>query len=309
MRHPIFLRPGSSGRSALALELIILTFLGLGTVGCGGPTPGKIEYVVIIFQENRTPDNLFHGLPNADIANNGLNSKGEAISLSPMSLQTTYDLDHSHRAFLEMYDGGKMDGADKVALECGVPSCPENPQFKYVEPSDVAPYFQLAEQYTFGDRMFQTNQGPSFPAHQYIISGTSAPNTHSEFFAAENVAGPVLPGPNSFLRSGCAGPTAQTVALIGPAGYERKQQFACFDHSTLMDLLDPRQIDWRYYTTALNWESAIWTAPNAIRHLRFGPDWTKVVPSSAQVLKDVENETLPQSVGSYPQGKHLITQL
>lgn len=196
-----------------------------------------------------------------------------------------------------------MDGADKVALECGVPICPANPQFKYVEPSEVAPYFQLAEQYTFGDRMFQTNQGPSFPAHQYIISGTSAPTAHSDFFAAENVAGPVLPGPNSFLRSGCAGPPAQTVALIGPAGYERRQQFACFDHPTLMDLLDPRQIDWRYYTTALNWESSIWTAPNAIRHLRFGPDWPKVVPSSTQVLKDVETEHLPAVSWVIPTGQ------
>jgi phospholipase C len=26
-----------------------------------GMSPGKLEHVVIIFQENRTPDNLFHG--------------------------------------------------------------------------------------------------------------------------------------------------------------------------------------------------------------------------------------------------------
>ena len=61
-----------------------------------------------------------------------------------------------------------------------------NPQFMYVKPADVQPYFALAEQYTFGDRMFQTNQGPSFPAHQFIISGTSAPTATSPLFAAEN---------------------------------------------------------------------------------------------------------------------------
>ena len=61
-----------------------------------------------------------------------------------------------------------------------------NPQFMYVKPSDVQPYFDLAEQYTFGDRMFQTNQGPSFPAHQFILSGTSAPTATSDLFAAEN---------------------------------------------------------------------------------------------------------------------------
>jgi len=73
---------------------------------------------VVIFQENRTPDNLFHGLPNADIADSGINSKGETIPLQPISLATDYDLDHSHGAFVAMYDEGKMDGADKVSTLC-----------------------------------------------------------------------------------------------------------------------------------------------------------------------------------------------
>jgi phospholipase C len=32
----------------------------------------KIKYVIIIVQENRTPDNLFQGLPGADIVNGEL---------------------------------------------------------------------------------------------------------------------------------------------------------------------------------------------------------------------------------------------
>jgi len=75
-----------------------------------------------------------------------------------------------------------MDGADRITIGCpkGDASCPPaNAQFMYVNPADVQPYFQLAEQYTFADRMFQTNQGPSFPAHQFIISGTSAPTASS----------------------------------------------------------------------------------------------------------------------------------
>jgi hypothetical protein len=56
------------------MKLRILVFaivvLAMGTLvslnGCGGsggstpsPPPGKIQHVVVIFQENRTPDNLF----------------------------------------------------------------------------------------------------------------------------------------------------------------------------------------------------------------------------------------------------------
>ena len=164
------------------------------------PTPAsKIQHVVIIFQENRTPDNLFQDpvliKRGADIQNYGINSQGQEITLGQIDLGTVganpdnYDLSHAHSAFLAMYDNGKMDGADLIHYSCatGVSNCaPPNPQFMYVNPADVAPYFQIAEHYTFNDRMFQTNQGPSFPAHQFIISGTSAPAVGSNLFVEEN---------------------------------------------------------------------------------------------------------------------------
>ena len=53
----------------LLFAIVILLTVGatlLSLNGCGGagssttpPPPGKIQHVVIIFQENRTPDNLF----------------------------------------------------------------------------------------------------------------------------------------------------------------------------------------------------------------------------------------------------------
>src|SRR6202042_1524543 len=99
------------------------------------------------------------------------------------------------------------DGADLVS--CGV-TCQThlNPQFMYVTAADVQPYFAMAEQYTFGDRMFQTNEGPSFPAHQFILAGTSAPTATSPLFAAEN---PYVAGGGP---AGCLAPLAETVILI-----------------------------------------------------------------------------------------------
>jgi phospholipase C len=286
----------------LEVELLILVLATVTALGCETDQPSKIQHVMIIVQENRTPDNLFHGLPQADIADSGVNSKGERIPLTPASLTGNYDLNHSHLAFLQMYDDGKMDGADKIAVDCAARTCTPNPQFKYVEPSEVAPYFQLAEEYTFGDRMFQTNQGPSFPAHQFIISGTSAPAPNSDFFAAENISG-VLPVRFSFVQSACGGLPGQTVALIGPTGEESTSQAPCFEHLTLMDLLDHRQLDWRYYSTHLDWETSLWTAPNAIRHLRVGPDWAKVIPSPIQVLRDISNGQLASVSWVTPRGQ------
>ncbi len=70
--------------------------------------------MVIIFQENRTPDNLFHDpvliAAGADIASSGINSKGQRIPLQPLDLGDVgpnpdqYDPVHSHSAFVQMCD-------------------------------------------------------------------------------------------------------------------------------------------------------------------------------------------------------------
>jgi phospholipase C len=280
-------------------------FVGLAGGAAATPSPSfpfpshqKIQHVVVIFQENRTPDNLFHGLPNADIANSGKNSKGQTIQLKPRPLDDLYDVSHSHPSFVKMYHGGKMDGADRIPVNChNRPDCPPpNPQFKYVDPGDVRPYFEMAEQYTFADRMFQTNQGSSFPAHQFIISGTSAPSADSDLFAAEEPVG----AKHEAADTGCTAPAEEYVQLIDPEGHESQTMYPCFEHPTLIDLLDTKNISWRYYTVG---EGSIWTGPNAIYHLRFGPDWDNVVVEPSQVLQDIPEGRLAEVSWVIPPGR------
>jgi phospholipase C len=279
-------------------------------------TAAMIQHIVVIFQENRTPDNLFQDpvlIKNgADIAQSGVNSLHQTITLSPIDLGTAganpqnYDLSHAHSAFVSMYDGGKMDGADLIpcspAANCP-PNAHLNAQFMYVNPADVQPYFALAEQYTFGDRMFQTNEGPSFPAHQFILSGTSAPAAASVLFAAENMSGG--------STAGCIATAGTTVALINPLGVESSSQYPCFDHVTLTDLLDAKGVSWRYYAPSAG---SIWTAPDAIEHICkqqtingvltcTGPDWVgNVIIPQTQVLVDIANSQLAQVSWVIPDG-------
>jgi phospholipase C len=276
----------------------------------------KISHVVVIFQENRSTDNLFQDpvlvQRGADIQNYGVNSHGQKVILTPVSLKIDYDLSHSHPSFLAMYDNGKMDGADLIPVGCNPkapPTCPPpNPWFAYVNPSEVAPYFQLAETYTFGDRMFQTNQGPSFPAHQYIISGTSAPSVGSNLFAADNPL-----GSGAFNNAGCIAPPAETVALIDPSGDESQLVYPCFDHPTLTDELNTKTISWRYYSPNAG---IIWNGPNAIQHICgpnlpppnatacTGSDWTNnVVLQYTQVLSDIQNGQLATVSWVIPSGQ------
>ena len=324
-----------AGKNAMRLQILLLGVAGLllGLNACGGgssspsspppppPSQSKIQHVVIIYQENRTPDNLFHdqNLINAgaDIATSGKNSKGEITPLTSGTLKNDYDLGHSHLSFTEAYDNGAMDGADKDGVSCvpGSQNCPPpNAEYVYVDPSDAAPYFEMAETYTFGDRMFQTNQGPSFPAHQFILSGTSAPTapgtTMSDLFAAENPLG-LKTTTEDNNDTGCTAPTQEYVWLIDPTGTENQQMYPCFDHPTLTDLLDTNKISWRYYTPSAG---VIWTAPNAIKHICVpnstgtqctGSDWTNnVVLNSKQVLTDVASGQLAAVTWVIPDGPY-----
>jgi phospholipase C len=314
--------------------------------GCGGssqpsttvPPPNKIQHVVVIFQENRSVDNLFQDpkliAAGADVANSGINSQGQQIALVPVPLGCppancrTYDPDHSHKAFLEMYDGGKMDGADKIHVSCKNPgtyclSGAGNYTFAYVNPAEVQPYFTMAETYTFADRMFQTNQGPSFPAHQYLISGSSslAPpgQTNSNLLLAENPLG--IPTGESDKDTGCTAPSTELVQAINPkTGDESQTFYPCFDRPTLTDLLNNAGISWKYYAPSAG---SIWTAPNAISHMCVpnlpppngtactGSDWTNnVVLKYTQVLTDITNNQLPAVSWVIPSGgpsDHAVT--
>jgi phospholipase C len=310
-----------------SLSTWALGALMLSLNACGDLGTVEIQHVVVIFQENRTPDNLFQDpvliAKGANILQQGVNSSGNTIPLTKASLGIDYDVDHSHSAFLKMCDPDavtgtcKMDGADLVSVACGTGAAncpPANAQFMYVDPTDVAPYFQMAEQYTFGDRMFQTNQGPSFPAHQYIISGTSEPSPGSKLFVAENPWGVANPTANA----GCTAPAAEHVAEIGPDGRESKTVYPCFDHHTLTDELNASHITWRYYAPSAG---SIWTAPNAIQHMCgpnatppnatacTGTDWVNnVVLHSAEnpapILTDISENRLPAVSWVIPGGNN-----
>ena len=320
----------------LVCAIVLLAVAGVLTSlnGCGStsststtpppPPPGKILHVVVIFQENRSTDNLFQDPvlyqqrnPPADIVQSGTDSNRHTVQLQQVDLAATYDPGHGHNAFNVMCDLNaatgqcQMDGADKNPVTCP----PEMPEctFAFVNPAEVQPYFRLAEQYTFADHMFQTNQGPSMPAHQFIISGTSAPMTGSNLFAAEN------PRTNGPPDAGCDAPAGSTVALVDSSGSETSNPpiYPCFEHQTLTDLLEAKSLTWRYYSpgAAPYTSYAIWTGPEAINHICGpvtgpggttcqGADWTNhVVLNHTQILTDISSNQLADVSWVIPSGQ------
>jgi phospholipase C len=250
----------------------------------------QVQHVIVLIQENRTPDNLFGSdafasqrqLPGADLVQHGL-CGSKQIPLQSRNLGNACDPRHSHKtAWIPTYDKGKMDGACRIPTT----SCSgKNPEYTYVQSSNVVPLFQIAQQYGYANYMFQTNQGPSFAAHQFLLAGSSAPTSFSDptlcldpvtmksspcyqWFSAE------LTSPAGGKGYGCA--ALQTIIPdIDPAGNEANAYNngqPCYNHNTLVTLLDNQTppISWKYYAQASSSDlrstpaESLWTAPNAI---------------------------------------------
>jgi phospholipase C len=325
-RHPCWGRPLGLFASGLSL-LFVLACFGIVPAQAQDPRfPTPFKHVVVIFQENRTPDNLFRGLcgppfgapsscsttPTASQYNISTtrwlnkNSPTGVTDPGPVPLGNTYDLSHAHAAFLTMYDGGRMDGAGNIPC---YGTCPTTPQFKFVDNSTgvLNPYLELATQYGWANYMFQSNQGPSFPAHQFIFGGTSAPNALDDslgIFAAENMSG--TRGP-----AGCIALLGTFVRLVTPSG-ENQKIYPCFERQTLSDVLNSFGVSWKYYAPGAG---SIWTAPDATAHICqpnaptggrcTGPDWvTHVDLKPADVLTDISACKLPHVSWVIPIGQN-----
>jgi phospholipase C len=311
----------------LAWLLLSLGCLLAGPV-CAQPT--NFQHIVVIFQENRTPDNLFYALCSTqpcsthpdnktyDIqTSNWLdkNVQGGVIQPTPNPLANTYDPGHSHAQFTAMCDQNtqtgacQMDGAGNI--KCN--QCPPNAEFVYVDNSHhvIDPYLFLATQYGWANYMFQTNQGPSFPAHQFIFGATSAPNRNDDHigtFVGENIFEKTKTGAK--VLYGCIAQPGKTVQLINAKGKENKNAFIypCFEHKTLGDLLDQKQFSWRYYTPGAG---SLWSAPDAIKHICkpsggqcTGVLWQKnVATNPVEVLDDLRNCNLRNVSWVIPTGQ------
>jgi phospholipase C len=231
---------------------------------------GPIQHIVVIMQENRSFDHMFNGFPGADTVQYGMN-KGVQVPLVAVPLGSGPDVDHSHTNWWKQWNNGMMDGFG--VANGALP-------YSYVQPSDSALYWKLAKRYTLGDRMFQSNTGPSFVAHQYMIAGQSGG-------ASEDPSGNVW---------GCDAPAGTLVPTIGPNGTDLPGVYPCFDYRTMADLLDAKGISWKYYAPGPTTDQYfIISAFQAIRHIRFGPDWTSnVVSPETGILTDIAKGQLAQ---------------
>jgi phospholipase C len=258
----------------------------LARVHHGSTSP--IKHIVIIVQENRSFNDLFQGFPGAKTQSYGYESNGTKVTLKPVGLETTWDIEHDLNGFVESCNGTgsipgtncKNNGFNREYWGCGS-SCPDPvPPYSYVPHEETKPYFYLGKHYVLADQMYASNlDASSFISHQYIIAGQAS--------SAVNY-------PNNLW--GCPGiqyygsdPISVITKYRGYGGTEE----LCWNNDTLGAEMDNAGLTWAFYTGAINGDGGIWNAYQNIEPIYYGPDWTKdVISPQTKFFSDVSSGNL-----------------
>lgn len=275
-----------------------------------GAPAAAYHHVVVVIQENRSFDNMFAGAakdgslhPAVDTVTHGYNS----ICGNATDVTTCTPVPLAERGF---GDGNDPDhNNDALVGECNAPSpspppvtgtspCMQNGfdheavnsqsypaayntiVYAYLTPSEIAPYVDLANTYGIADEVFSGGLSPSFPGHQYLISGLGTRNNP-----------PSSPW-------GCSEPSGDRVELyLGVPSV-----FPCFTFPTLATRLDATGVSWKYYTAetpADGWDGLVdaFRASDAV--FNSSEYAAKVVPR-AQFFTDAVTASTGGSVCTLP---------
>lgn len=233
----------------------------------------KIQHIVFIIKENRSFDSYFGTFPGADGATSGVISNGARVTLRRGPDRMPRDIGHDWADAHMAMDGGRMDRFDLVR--------DGNEQGDFLSMSqflaaDIPNYWSYAQHFTLADRMFSSLAGPSFPNHLYTVASQS---------------GGAIGNPDSLIW-GCD--AAQTTRVdVRLADGTSQMQFPCFDFPTITDGLDAANVSWKYYAPTRDQHGYIWSALDAVKHVRFGPDWPANVVPFGRFVQDASNGSLP----------------
>lgn len=261
-----------------------------GTIAC-------IKHVVVVIQENRSLDDIF-GDPRGQLAGLQRHTVGAAncpgvlvdpqIALQPVKLEYPHDVNHSWASSLKSFDGGRMDGFCYDAFYYDPPTLP----YAYVPdtPKEAGPYWAMAKNYVVADQMFPTEFGASFTAHLMLVAG-------NDDLVPGNDALVDFPSASPW---GCDAPANTTSPYIRYTGFFRQYNnagpFPCYTQfKTMADTLDAAGVSWKYYAPCVtpvgkcDLGGQLWSAFDAIKNVRYGADWAKVVSPPSTVLSDARN--------------------
>ena len=273
-----------------------------------GSSPSPIQHVVIMIQENRTFNDFFASFPGGDGTATGTIAKdpschierAKTITLKESNLVIyPQDLSHEYQGYRTAYDSGKMDAFDEINFGDHKPECKY--PYQYTNPSQIQPYWEMAEQYTLAEHMFTTQGSSSFVAHQDLIRGGTC---IQDCGSSSSQSAEALVNDPSASPWGCDAPPGTKTSLIneynvfepgqGPLPCTTDFPFSDNGYLTLANLLDAKYVSWKYYVLPLKKNfGGLMTAFDVIAAVRYGPEWkTNIATPQTKIFSDIANGTL-----------------
>ena len=251
-----------------------------------------IEHVVFIVKENRTFDHMFGRFPGADGVTTGETCDGDVVPLT-RAADKVFGADHSFVAGLAGVNGGRMNCFDKIRDGQDLRG------YIQYHREDIPNYWTYAEKFTLADRFFSSIYGPTGVEHLWILAAQSdrfVDHQRPEQFGSGEAREFCDDEDELMYAFREMTPEEEDEAyeleerpqldLLVKKFWEEK--WPCTGIKTLPDLLEDRDISWKYY----DGQNPYVQAMRMIKHIRFGPMWKKVV-NEKTFIPDAEAGELP----------------
>ena len=187
---------------------------------------------------------------------------------------------------------GKLDGFDSITYANGLPEC--TAPYQYTDPSQIQPYWAMAQQYVLAEHMFTTQGSDSFTAHQDLIRGGTIVEPGNAIVDFPTCWAEMLLGmrrPRAHAHFAHHRQNGTTTWARGPfrARTNSRRAITRFAISStqkrFVEILLPPQN---------KVHGKLFNAFDVIYPVRNGPEWnTNIVIPQTQIFSDISGGTLP----------------
>lgn len=254
----------------------------------------KLKHVIFLIKENRTFDHMFGRMKGVNGATTGVTCDGDRVPLT-RAPNAAPDITHSFEAGIIAINGGDMNCFDRLAGEGG-----ELGAYMQYHREDIPAYWAYAKKYALSDRFFSSVYGPTTVEHLWTMGGQSDRFVDIE---REDQAGTGKQGEYckdkkermlSFRRMNKPERRdAYRLEEVPDTATLRErywiERWPCTRMKVLMDLLEKKDISWRYYMGGFIHQRAI----RMVRRLRFNKMRWKNVIKAEHFPREMRKERLP----------------
>jgi phospholipase C len=249
------------------------------------PTRWPIKHVIFLIKENRTFDHMFGRFPGANGVTVGMDD-GAPRPLAVMPDTLPHDIAHCYVCALEAWRHGRMDGFSRDVWS-------ERWAYTQMRPQDLPNYWTWARSFVLNDHFFASAQGPSFPNHLFTIAATSA-GTHQNPVQDVDELEAWMDATGRQKSWGCDASSQSYVEVDASEDGETQRVPPCLDFTTEGDLLTAAGIPWSYYSATHTQNGYLWSAYDAVRHIREDPEiWRTHIFPVDELVRDVGEGRLP----------------